>query len=328
MENKAILVTGVAGFIGFHLASKLIKTGYKVIGVDNLNEYYDANLKKSRLSELHSISNSKKDNFSFLKLDLKDKISVDNIFNQYQINKICHLAAQAGVRYSIDYPQTYIDNNITATLNLLEAAKNNSVRDFIFASTSSVYGKSEEMPFSEKTHIETPISTYASSKRACELLCYTYHNLYQIRFRIMRFFTVYGPWGRPDMALFKFTKAILSNSKIKVFNNGEMRRDFTYVDDIVNGFSLALESKLEFEIFNLGNGNPVHLLDFIEFIESELGITSIKEMSPLQKGDVKETFADISKAEKLLGYRPTFNVKEGISNFIKWYKEYYGVDDV
>ena len=247
------------------------------------------------------------------------------MITKYRPDTICHLAAQAGVRYSLKYPHSYVDNNISATINLLESARKNSVTDIIFASTSSVYGLSKDMPFSEEAPIDTPISTYSTTKRTCELLCHTYNNLYGIRFRILRFFTVYGPWGRPDMALFLFTKAILEGKSIDVFNHGRMQRDFTFVDDIVDGFILAIKSQFDFEIFNLGCGDPIELMHFIQILEKELGIEANKNMHPIQLGDVPATWADISKAGKMLGYKPKISVHEGINHFVSWYRGYYNL---
>ena len=320
-----VLVTGAAGFIGFHLCKKLISEGYYVFGIDNLNNYYDLNIKKARIKQLENLTNGNGSNFTFSKLDLTDNIALSNLFSNNEFKTVCHLAAQAGVRYSLEYPQTYVDNNIAATVNLLEKAKEAKVKDVVFASTSSVYGLSKEMPFSEETPINSTISTYSATKYACELLCHTYHKIYGLRFRILRFFTVYGPWGRPDMALFKFTKAIIEDKPIRVFNNGNMKRDFTYVDDIVAGFLLSIKNKLPFEVFNLGNGKTVSLLSFIEIIESNLGKKAKKVMEPMQPGDVSETWANVDKARNVLGYSPNIDVEVGVINFIKWYKEYYDI---
>ncbi len=324
MKNQNLLITGAAGFIGNNLAYKLLDIGYNIFCIDNFNKYYDLNLKilrKERL--LNKSKNSESAVFHFEKLDLRDKEAVFKFIKDKNIEKVCHLAAQAGVRYSIEYPQTYVDNNITATINLLEACKENGVTDFIFASTSSVYGLSQEMPFNEETSIDSTISTYSSTKRACELLCHTYNNLYGIKFRILRFFTVYGPWGRPDMALFLFTKAINEGNPISVFNNGNMKRDFTYIDDIVNGFLLAIENTSSFEIFNLGSGKSVELIEYIEVLEKILGVEAKKIMEPMQPGDVRETLADISKSKKILNYEPKFDIEIGVQNFVEWYKKYY-----
>jgi len=323
MKNKTILVTGSAGFIGFHLCRKLILEEYNVIGIDSLSPYYDPQLKKDRLLYLESMKEAV--NFNFFHIDLCNKKEVVSFFSKHNIDTVCHLAAQAGVRYSFDFPQSYIDNNITATLNLLEECKNHEIKDFIFASTSSVYGLNKDLPFNTDTNIDSPISIYSTSKRACELLCFNYHHIYKIRFRILRFFTVYGPWGRPDMALFKFTKSIIEGREIEIYNNGQMSRDFTYVDDIVNGFISSIVNKFEFEIFNLGRGKPVNLLSFIEILEKNLGIISKKKHLPMQKGDVSATWADVSKSKEMLKFEPKINVEEGIKNFTDWYKQYYNI---
>ena len=324
MSNNRILVTGAAGFIGSHFANKILSNKKSVLCIDNFNPYYDVSLKKYRKSKLEkyaSVLNS--DKFFFEEIDLRDKESTLRLVANFRPDSICHFAAQAGVRYSLENPNSYIDNNVLATTNLLEASRLYGVKDIIFASTSSVYGLNTDMPFTEESPIDTTISTYSTTKRACELLCHTYHHLYDIRFRILRFFTVYGPWGRPDMALFKFTKSILDNEPIMVYNNGRMQRDFTYVDDIVDGFVLALEKQLDFEIINLGCGDPIDLMDFIKIIEYNLNIKSIKQNLPMQPGDVKSTWADISKAKHLLGYVPKIKIDEGIPLFIEWYKKYY-----
>ena len=324
LDKKCILVTGSAGFIGNNLSMKLIGKCKSLICIDNMNPYYDPELKKSRKKRLDTKANlSNVANYHFLELDLKDQNKVNEVIKKYKPDIICHLAAQAGVRYSLDYPHAYVEDNITVTVNILEAAKENSIKDVIFASTSSVYGLNEDVPFNENISIDSTISTYAATKRSCELLCHTYNYLYDIRFRILRFFTVYGPWGRPDMALFLFTKSILNDEPIKVFNSGKMRRDFTYVDDITDGFLLAIQTPLDYEIINLGGGEPVELIDFIEMIEKRLGKKAKKELLPLQPGDVPMTSADISKARKLLGYNPQTRVKEGVNNFIDWYLNYY-----
>jgi len=326
-KNKSILVTGAAGFIGNSLSYELLRQNETVFCIDNFNEYYDPELKKSRKKRLDNLCTDNdilSEKYLFRTLDLRDKASVFSFFEKYKPGIVCHLAAQAGVRYSIQYPQTYVDNNITATINLLEACQRYNVKDFIFASTSSVYGLNTEMPFNEQTSIDTTISTYSSTKRACELLCHTYHNLYEIRFRILRFFTVYGPWGRPDMALFLFTKAILERKPIQVYNHGEMKRDFTYIDDIVAGFISAIRTKLDFEIINLGCGESIDLMFFINTLEKKLDIESKKEFVSMQPGDVTRTWADITKAQQLLNYEPNVRVTEGISRFVEWYRNHYG----
>lgn len=322
---EKILITGAAGFIGFSLCRQLLKENIDIIAIDNFSDYYDPLLKEKRYEILIDESKNRKNSstFNFEKLDLRHKSDLETFLKSEKPDKICHLAAQAGVRYSLDNPQTYIDNNITATINLLEYSKDNKVTDFILASTSSVYGLSNQVPFSEKTSIDTPISPYATTKRTCELMCHTYYSLYGLKCRILRFFTVYGPWGRPDMALFLFTKAMINNEHIKVFNNGNMQRDFTYIDDIVNGFISAIKSDYPFEIFNLGYGRTVELLDFIKILEFNLNVKAKKIMLPIQPGDVPSTWSDISKAKRMLDYNPQNDVKIGIKNFVDWYLQYY-----
>jgi len=316
------LVTGSAGFIGFHLSQKLLQENHQVIGVDNLNNYYDPKLKKARLEIL-----KKHANFSFYQLDIAEFASFEKVFAENKIDKVCHLAAQAGVRYSLENPHIYEQSNMVGFLNLLELMRKYEVKDLVYASSSSVYGGIKEIPFREDMNINKPISLYAATKAANELYAYVYHHLYGLNAVGLRFFTVYGPWGRPDMALFLFTKAILENKPIKVFNYGKMKRDFTYIDDIVRGVISSLDkvSELGYEIFNLGCSNQVELMDFIKAIEKELGKEAKKDMLPLQPGDVPETYADVSKAKELLDYQPRVKIKEGIKNFIKWYKEYYEI---
>ena len=314
------LVTGSAGFIGFHLVQKLLQENHKVVGVDNLNSYYDPKLKKARLEIL-----KKQPNFSFYQLDIAEFASLEKVFAENKIDKVCHLAAQAGVRYSLENPHIYEQSNMVGFLNLLELMRQYKVKDLVYASSSSVYGGIKEIPFKEEAKINQPISLYAATKAANELYAHVYHHLYGLNTIGLRFFTVYGPWGRPDMALFLFTKAILENQPIKVFNQGQMKRDFTYVDDIVSGIVAALDkvSSLGYEVFNLGCADPVNLLDFIKTIEESLGKKAKKEFLPLQPGDVPNTYADISKAQKLLGYQPKIKIKKGVERFIDWYRKYY-----
>jgi len=316
------LVTGSAGFIGFHLSQKLLEENHQVIGVDNLNNYYDPTLKKARLEIL-----KKHPNFSFYQLDIAEFASLEKVFAENKIDKVCHLAAQAGVRYSLENPHIYEQSNMVGFLNLLELMRQYKVKDLVYASSSSVYGGIKEIPFKEEAKINQPISLYAATKAANELYAHVYHHLYGLNTIGLRFFTVYGPWGRPDMALFLFTKAILENQPIKVFNQGQMKRDFTYVDDIVSGIVAALDkvSSLGYEVFNLGCADPVNLLDFIKTIEESLGKKAKKEFLPLQPGDVPNTYADINKAQKLLGYQPKIKIKEGVGKFIDWYCKYYQV---
>ncbi len=313
-----ILVTGGAGFIGSHLVLRLLDEGNSIVVVDNMNTYYDPELKKARLEQF-------KDKIKFYKADIADKDALEKLFKENKFDKICHLAAQAGVRYSLENPFVYGDSNYIGTLNILEFAKRYKVDHIVFASTSSIYGKNEKMPFNEEDRVDGPISIYSASKRACELLAFSYNHLFGLNVTCLRFFTVYGPFGRPDMALFKFTKAILENKPIDVYNNGDMKRDFTYVIDIVDGFAKALEKPLGFKIMNLGHGKPVHLMDFIKIIEDKLGKKAEINFMPMQPGDVKETFADVKEANKQIGYKAKIDVKEGVSNFIDWYISYYNV---
>jgi UDP-glucuronate 4-epimerase len=314
-----ILVTGVAGFIGFNLTKRLISEGHQVIGIDNLNEYYDPELKHNRLKIL-----SKSNMFSFHKMDLWDYQSMENLFKTNKIVKICHLAAQAGVRYSLTHPHVYQKSNGEGFLNILELARHYKVENFVYASSSSVYGKNTKTPFSETDPVEHPISIYAASKRSNELTAYSYSHLFGIPCSGLRFFTVYGPWGRPDMALFIFTKAIINNEPISVFNNGNMIRNFTYVEDIVDGIVRVINTPRPYEIYNIGNSRAETLLDFINEIEKNLGKKAIKQLLPLQPGDVPNTVADIQKMRNL-GYEPKTNIDIGIKNFISWYKEYYSI---
>tara|TARA_B100000676_G_scaffold250721_1_gene255416 strand:- start:120 stop:1103 length:984 start_codon:yes stop_codon:yes gene_type:complete len=324
MENKRILITGAAGFIGFSLCRRMLSQNNDILAIDNFSDYYDPNLKESRFKKLVEESEKRSSNktFTFEKMDLLDKKNLNKVLYEFKPHIICHLAAQAGVRYSLENPQYYIDNNITATLNLLEVGKELDVEDFIMASTSSVYGLNSDVPFSESSNIDTTISPYASSKRCCELLCHTYHHIYGIRFRILRFFTVYGPWGRPDMALFKFTDSLLKGKPIDIFNHGKMERDFTFIEDIVSGFISAIENKYDFEIFNLGFGSTVKLDTFISELEQCLKIKAEKNYLPIQDGDVPFTWSNISKAREMLDYNPKYDISYGIPEFVKWYKSY------
>lgn len=312
-----VLVTGGAGFIGSHVIIELLKRGDTVVNIDNINEYYDPALKRARLSRF-------KDAIEHHEIDIVDREAVEKIFKAHKFDAVCHLAAQAGVRYSIENPFVYAQTNYIGTLNILEYAKQHQVPHIVFASTSSVCGTNEKMPFSEDDRVDTPISIYAASKRAGELLAHSYCDLFGMNITVLRFFTVYGPWGRPDMALFLFTEAIINDKPIKVFNNGNMRRDFTYVDDTVSGIVSAVHKEPNgFRIYHLGNGTPVPLMEYIRTIEESLGKKAIMEMFPMQLGDVAETCADISKAQKELGYDPKTPVQIGVPKFIEWYKEYY-----
>lgn len=317
MSNK-ILITGGAGFIGSHTAKALIEKGNRVVVIDNFNNYYDPKIKEARISQLLSGLE-----FELYRADICDEKKMDDIIKKEKPDQICHLAAQAGVRYSLENPYAYINANITGTVVLLELAKKYQVKDFIFASSSSVYGGNTKLPFSEDDRVDTPISIYAATKKADELIAYTYHHLYGINCTGLRFFTVYGPYGRPDMALFKFTKQILAGDEIEVYNFGKMKRDFTYIDDIVSGVVKALEKSYPYEIINLGNSKMVQLNYFISCIENDLGKTAKKKLMPMQAGDVPETNADITKAGKLLGFKPKTPINQGIKEFISWYKNYF-----
>lgn len=310
---ETILTTGAAGFIGFHVSKKLLEQGKHVVGVDNLNDYYDVSLKKSRLNELKKFNN-----FKFYKQDISNGINVEE-----KIDKICHLAAQAGVRYSLQNPLAYEKSNSLGTLQIFEFARQSKIPTIIYASSSSVYGNNLEAPFNEKMNLGKPISLYAATKKANELYAHTYHHLYGINMTGLRFFTVYGPWGRPDMALFKFVKKILNNEPIDVYNGGEMKRDFTYIDDIVSGVTLSLEKEYPFEVFNLARGETVTLLDFIKTIESTIGKSAEKNMMPMQAGDVLLTSGDIGHATEKLGYKPKVSLRDGVEKFIDWYRGYY-----
>lgn len=320
LDKKTILVTGSAGFIGFHVAKKLLDEGIKVVGLDNLNDYYSKELKFSRIKILE-----KKDNFEFYHADLCDVKSLNKIFKDNKIEIICHLAAQAGVRYSIVNPFQYQKSNLEGFTNIIEMARNNSVNNFVFASSSSVYGGNNKVPYSVKDRIDRPISFYAATKVANESMAFSYHHLYNLSMIGLRFFTVYGPWGRPDMAYFKFTDRIVNGIPIDVYNYGNMKRDFTYIDDIVEGVISSLKKDLGFEIFNLGNNKPIKLLYFIKILEQKLNKKAKKNMLPSQSGDMKETFADISKSKKILGFTPKTNIEKGIERFIDWYKTYYNI---
>lgn len=348
-----ILITGTAGFIGFHLAQRLIARGDEVIGLDNINDYYDKRVKYGRLS-LAGISEKAIEynklipsptagNYRFIKLNLEDKENLSNLFEHEQFDAVCNLAAQAGVRYSITNPDAYISSNIIGFINILEACRHNGVKNLSYASSSSVYGLNEELPFSVHHNVDHPISLYAASKKSNELMAHTYSHLYGIATTGLRFFTVYGPWGRPDMALFLFTKAALEGKAIDVFNNGNMQRDFTYVDDIVEGITRVIDhpakananwkgtnpdpgsSSAPYKVYNIGNNNPVQLLDFIEAIETALGKPIKKNFLPLQAGDVPATYADVQDLVEDLNYKPATTVQEGINKFITWYTTFFQI---
>jgi len=336
-----ILVTGSAGFIGFHLSKKLIENGDEVIGIDNLSDYYDLNLKLERVKVLEKISKHKKVNFTHVKLSLEDNKSLTDIFQKYKPKVVFNLAAQAGVRYSIKNPNSYIQSNIVGFSNLLECCKSIKVKNLIYASSSSVYGGNKRMPFKEDQTVDHPISLYAATKRSNELMAHCYSHLFKIPAIGLRFFTVYGPWGRPDMALSIFTEKILNNKPIQIFNNGDMSRDFTYIEDIVESLyrlkDKAAVSSENFnfmnpdpsiswaphKIFNIGNSNPIKLMDYINEIEEALCKKAIKEYLPIQPGDVKATSADTSKLENWINFKPSTSIKNGVSEFVKWYKDYY-----
>jgi UDP-glucuronate 4-epimerase len=315
---KTILVTGSAGFIGFHLAKKLLEKGVDVVGVDNLNDYYDPKLKTDRNKILKS-----HENYIFLKGDLADEKFIAQLFKKFKFDQICHLAAQAGVRYSIENPAVYIQSNIVGFANLVEATKNAGVKDFVFASSSSVYGNSKKAKFSVKDRTDEPISLYATTKKADELIAYTYNHLFGLNCTGLRFFTVYGPLGRPDMATFKFTERILAGKEIEVYNFGKMKRDFTYIDDIVSGIIAALKRPRGFKVYNLGNNRPVTLNRFVKAIEVACGRNAKIKYLPLQPGDVIKTAADISESKKDLRFSPEINIEEGMKKFVSWYQDYY-----
>lgn len=315
-----ILITGGAGFIGSHLIKKLSSLNYKITTVDDLNDYYDPELKKNRLKKF-----LKDSDFEFIKADISDKKALDKIFAAREFNVICHLAAQAGVRYSLVNPWAYERTNNLGSLNLLELAREYKIPKFVFASSSSVYGGNAKLPFSEKDNVDHPISIYAATKKYNELMAHAYHHLYGIKMAGLRFFTVYGPWGRPDMAAFLFAEAIRQGKPIKVFNYGKMKRDFTYIDDIIDGVIASIEKEIDFEIFNLGNNKQENLEDFISIIENRIGKKAKKKYLPIQPGDAPATWANINKAKKILGYKPKIKIEEGLKNFVEWYKEYYSL---
>jgi len=314
------LVTGAAGFIGFHVARSLLERGQEVIGIDNLNPYYDVSLKRGRLELITS-----NPLFTFYHGDINDLATLEKIFAEHHIDRICNLAAQAGVRHSIQNPFVYEESNLKGFLNLLEIARRYPVRNFVFASSSSVYGNNKELPFRIDDTVDTPISLYAATKKANELMAHAYSHLFDIPLTGLRYFTVYGPWGRPDMALFLFTEAIINGRPIEIYNFGKMKRDFTYIDDIVEGTIAALDKPFKYEIFNLGNSKSVELMKLIEIIEEELGIVAKKKFLPLQPGDVPETYADIEKTKRLLGFSPKTSIRSGIRSFLSWYRRYYGL---
>ncbi len=336
LEYQNALVTGAAGFIGFHLSRRLLDDGYRVFGVDNLNDYYDLTLKQDRLEMLNSYPG-----FTFFKTDLSDMDRLEGIFKAYGIDVVVNLAAQAGVRYSLTNPNAYVTSNLSGFVNILECCRHQAVKHLVFASSSSVYGANTNMPFSVHHNVDHPVSLYAASKKSNELMAHTYSHLFDLPCTGLRFFTVYGPWGRPDMALFLFTKAILEGKPIDVFNHGKMRRDFTYIDDIVEGVIRVMKnspdpnpkwtgdspdpgtSYARYKIYNIGNNNPVELMDFIKAIEAALGKEAIKHFMDLQPGDVPATYADVDDLINDVGFKPATSVPEGIGKFVEWYKAYY-----
>lgn len=325
----------MAGFIGFHLANRFLGDATTVVGIDNCNDYYDVELKQARLDKL-----AVHKNFRFLKLDIADRAGVAALFEQTQPDIVVHLAAQAGVRHSLSHPHAYVDSNLIGFVNILEGCRHHAVENFVYASSSSVYGASTKIPFSTQDRADYPVSLYAATKRANELMAFTYSHLYDIPTTGLRFFTVYGPWGRPDMAYFKFTKAILARQPIPVFNNGKMRRDFTYIDDIVEGivqvtqripqrenntFADITSAQAPYKLYNIGNHQPVHLIDFITILEDCLGVEAHKEMLPMQPGDVVETYADITDLTADIGFKPNTTLTVGLNHFVNWYRAYYDV---
>ncbi|MBO9488983.1 NAD-dependent epimerase [Endozoicomonas sp. G2_1] len=332
------LVTGAAGFIGFYVVQRLCEQGHQVVGIDNINDYYDVNLKLARLAELDSLTN-----FTFIKLDLADREGIADLFEREQFNRVIHLAAQAGVRYSIDNPLAYADSNLVGHLTILEGCRHHNIEHLVYASSSSVYGLNSKVPFATSDSVDHPISLYAATKKSNELMSHTYSHLYGIPTTGLRFFTVYGPWGRPDMALFKFTKAIVEGKQIDIYNNGDMRRDFTYIDDIVEGVirvqdiipkaddtwkvetGNAATSSAPYRVFNIGNGNPVKLMEFVQSLERSLGLEANKNFMPMQPGDVYQTYAEVEDLFEVTGHRPSVSVADGVERFVNWYREFYKI---
>ena len=333
-----VLLTGAAGFIGMHVAQRLLARGDEVVGLDNLNDYYEVSLKEARLARL-----TPQPGFRFVKMSVEDRDGMAQLFAAERFDRVVHLAAQAGVRYSLQNPNAYIDANIVGFMNILEGCRHSGVQHLVYASSSSVYGGNTKMPFSEADSVDHPVSLYAATKKANELMAHTYSHLYGLPTTGLRFFTVYGPWGRPDMALFLFTKAMVEGRPIDVFNRGDMQRDFTFIDDIVEGVIRTLDrpaepdpafdgdhphpghSKAPFRVFNIGNQGPVKLMTFIEAIEKALGITAQKNLLPMQPGDVPATYADVSELTAWTGFSPATPIEEGVARFVEWYRAYYGV---
>jgi len=337
LKYQKVLVTGAAGFIGFHLAKRLLDDNCQVVGVDNVNPYYDVTLKEARLQEL-----KKERNFTFIKLDLAEGKQLQDLFTRTGFDVVVNLAAQAGVRYSLENPRAYVDSNLVGFVNLLECCRHHAVRHLVFASSSSVYGANTAMPFSVHHNVDHPVSLYAATKKANELMAHTYSHLYRLPCTGLRFFTVYGPWGRPDMALFLFTRAILQNKPIQVYNHGKMQRDFTYIDDIIEGVVRVMgrlpeanpdwsgdapdpgTSSAPYKIYNIGNNNPVELIKFIEVIEAALGRQATKQFMDLQPGDVVATYANVDDLMQDVGFKPATPIEDGVARFVEWYKQFYG----
>lgn len=337
LSYQKALVTGAAGFIGFHLVKRLLADGYQVVGVDNMNPYYDISLKEARLADL-----KKEDNFRFFQIDLCDRSQLEDLFGRQEFEVVVNLAAQAGVRYSLENPYAYVDSNLVGFINVLECCRHKAIRHLVFASSSSVYGANTRMPFSVHHNVDHPVSLYAATKKANELMAHTYSHLFQLPCTGLRFFTVYGPWGRPDMALFLFTRAILEDQPIKVFNHGKMQRDFTYIDDIIEGVVRVMKklpeanpnwsgdapdpgtSSAPYKVYNIGNNNPVELTKFIKVIEDVLGKKAKKELMDIQPGDVAATYADVDDLMEDVGFKPETPIETGIERFVAWYKDYYG----
>jgi len=331
-----VLVTGAAGFIGYHICKVLCARGDEIVGIDNLNDYYDVNLKQARLRQLAALTN-----FQFFKIDIADRVAIDELFGQEKFDRVINMAAQAGVRYSLENPHAYVDSNLVGFANLLECCRQHAIEHFVYASSSSVYGANETMPFSTQDNVDHPVSLYAATKKANELMAHSYSHLYQLPTTGLRFFTVYGPWGRPDMSPILFAKAILAGEPIKVFNYGKHRRDFTYIDDIVGGVVQCLDkipkgnpawsglepdpssSRAPWKIYNIGNSEPVELLRYIELMEKAFGKSTEKELLPLQPGDVEHTYADISSLQNEIGYYPDTSIEQGLQLFADWYRDYY-----
>ena len=336
MNKQNILVTGAAGFIGFHVSKYLVENGYDVIGLDCINDYYDVNLKFARLAKLGIRREDIKEStlvvgngFKFIKQNIDNLEGLEKLFEEQKFDKVIHLAAQAGVRYSIENPHAYVQSNLVGFVNILECCRYNKIKHLVYASSSSVYGNNKKVPFSEKDRVDYPVSIYAATKKSNELMAHTYSYLYQLPTTGLRFFTVYGPWGRPDMAPMLFANAITKGEPIKVFNNGNMERDFTYIDDIIEGVirvSKDIPSKKEdqpyYRLFNIGNSKPVKLMDFISEIESAIGKKAVKEMYPMQPGDVRKTYADTSLLKDLVNYMPNTPLRKGVAHFVDWFRSY------